>query len=163
MTIEQVYTSAEYDISIHTPTKGVTKKRTVRPNTLRFQSTLPRREWRISNGLCDGFYAIFQSTLPRREWLKFYDVKAKANEISIHTPTKGVTFRCIVLHTIFVISIHTPTKGVTKWSTHVSIKNNDFNPHSHEGSDCFNAGLIVHSCYFNPHSHEGSDHSLMLH
>ena len=34
-----------YIISIHAPTRGAT----------------------ISNGLCDGFYAIFQSTLPREE------------------------------------------------------------------------------------------------
>ena len=77
-----------------------------------FQSTLPRREWH-------GFFTCclcllwFQSTLPRREWLpkwatdrqgKFYfnphshagsdeniSGKLDVTNISIHTPTQGVT------------------------------------------------------------------------
>ena len=35
------------------------------------------------------------------------------NNISIHTPTKGVTLGICPQDRFFVISIHTPTKGVT--------------------------------------------------
>ena len=42
-------------ISIHAPTRGAT----------------------ISNGLCDGFYAIFQSTLPREERQKRLKIACK--------------------------------------------------------------------------------------
>ena len=34
---------------------------------------------------------------------------------------------------------------------------NNFNPHSHEGSDAGKARRTTGSSYFNPHSHEGSD------
>ena len=77
-------------ISIHTPAKGVTTSEKDTWKTIKFQSTLPRREWR---GVCH-FHCL---TLP----------------ISIHTPTKGVTHS--EQHQIwgYQISIHTPTKGVT--------------------------------------------------
>ena len=61
---------------------------------------------------------------------------AKQN-ISIHTPTKGVTSPCYKFAYFSVISIHTPTKGVTSCAVCVAFKSFYFNPHSHEGSDCF--------------------------
>ena len=57
----------------------------------------------------------------------------------------------------YEISIHTPTRGVTKDKPFSVLKISDFNPHSHEGSD-YTAGRYHKSGkYFNPHSHEGSD------
>ena len=77
----------------------------------------------------------FQSTLPQREWQAVGGGKPYVINISIHTPTKGVTFsspcrqspctnfnphshkgsdnnrKRVSLHQL--ISIHTPTKGVT--------------------------------------------------
>ena len=35
--------------------------------------------------------------------------------------------------------------------------NKNFNPRSHEGSDCGGSNEESHYCYFNPRSHEGSD------
>ena len=55
-----------------------------------------------------------------------------------------------------IISIHTPTRGVTKWQK-IIIKDSDFNPHSHEGSDVDKDTNSVVGIHFNPHSHEGSD------
>ena len=56
------------DISIHTPTKGVTRPKTHPLGTLiKFQSTLPRREWHFRS-IPVFFLFGFQSTLPRREW-----------------------------------------------------------------------------------------------
>ena len=78
------------------------------------------------------------------------------------------------------ISIHTPTKGATCLNIYKPRKDVNFNPHSHEGSDCrsrtrptmitvfqstlprrerptvHDTVICIHS-YFNPHSHEGSD------
>ena len=34
-------------------------------------------------------------------------------EVSIHTPTKGVTFGLASIFMLAKVSIHTPTKGVT--------------------------------------------------
>ena len=37
----------------------------------------------------------------------------KTSKVSIHTPTKGVTFFSGDAEILFSVSIHTPTKGVT--------------------------------------------------
>ena len=55
------------------------------------------------------------------------------------------------------ISIHTPTKGVTDRTGTCRNRNHNFNPHSHEGSDHGSFIFSQHWKYFNPHSHEGSD------
>ena len=55
------------------------------------------------------------------------------------------------------ISIHTPTKGVTTVTTDIYPTFFNFNPHSHEGSDGCSGQQFYFCEYFNPHSHEGSD------
>ena len=55
--------------------------------------------------------------------------------ISIHTPTKGVTQVQMLPCRLHSISIHTPTKGVTLLDLWQGAYIYDFNPHSHEGSD----------------------------
>ena len=100
--------------------------------------------------------------------------------ISIHTPTKGVTVCTFCKSKSLAISIHTPTKGVTILSKYLLFPVWYFNPHSHEGSDFVlpPVAFMFHvfqstlprrewqkrhnndrlcSIYFNPHSHEGSD------
>ena len=80
------------------------------------------------------------------------------------------------------ISIHAPTRGATKTGgficfsksfqstlprgeRHVTLKVlillvQDFNPRSHEGSDCKRRMAPKWNWYFNPRSHEGSDLSM---
>ena len=55
--------------------------------------------------------------------------------ISIHTPTRGVTDRINGLLMVGGISIHTPTRGVTSKGVLFGNEHTDFNPHSHKGSD----------------------------
>ena len=55
------------------------------------------------------------------------------------------------------ISIHTPTKGATLTSRFRRYHRLNFNPHSHEGSDSVTSGINPPIVDFNPHSHEGSD------
>ena len=143
------------DVSIHTPTKGVT--------SLNFQAM---------------YFLMFQSTHPRRVWLLDGSHYWNSCNVSIHTPTKGVTKVCNLFVTTFLcfnphthegcdaltygyapryaVSIHTPTKGVTTaafggapfrlfQSTHprrvwLTIAKqlqqlSSFNPHTHEGCD----------------------------
>ena len=59
------------------------------------------------------FMLKFQSTHPRRVWLISTDKQFGMAKVSIHTPTKGVTFR-------------------RSKSSFVAIR---FNPHTHEGCD----------------------------
>ena len=121
-----------------------------------FQSTLPRREWQISQ-LSVIVVWRFQSTLPRREWRTERCRMDKGSEISIHTPTKGVTKLIYKPLLISGISIHTPTKGVTLFRRTLLFQSDDFNPHSHEGSDSTKSRDFSTLNDFNPHSHEGSD------
>ncbi len=68
-------------------------------------------------------------------------LKYKFNmEISIHTPTQGVTDKAKKAADAFVISIHTPTQGVTLSNLVLSRTFYHFNPHSHAGSDSFRLG-----------------------
>ena len=100
-------------------------------------------------------------------------------EVSIHTPTKGVTVCTESQWAESVVSIHTPTKGVTTstvncsaaiplfQSTHprrvwhvaavVAVAATCFNPHTHEGCDMTRPTLLNRQTSFNPHTHEGCD------
>ena len=99
-----------------------------------FQSTLPRGE--RPPGVCSAVSPqIFQSTLPRGER------------------------RCITMimseYTKFQSTL---PRGERPWTTMVGATITlDFNPRSHEGSDCTRTGQQHSSFYFNPRSHEGSD------
>ena len=57
---------------------------------------------------------IFQSTLPQRE-RQADEGFNKANQISIHAPTKGATKQGEQLSLLTEISIHAPTKGATEY------------------------------------------------
>ena len=124
----------------------------------RFQSTHPRRVW-PSHPRAASSWGLFQSTHPRRVWLlgvcglhckvcfnphthEGCDVDVptivKMVHVSIHTPTKGVTYDSSFYSVLFkfqsthprrvwlevgvnlfvreIVSIHTPTKGVTRYT-----------------------------------------------
>ena len=99
-------------ISIHTPTKGVT----------RFSS----QAW-LGSQISIHTPTKGVTNLQRCIFLQF--------KISIHTPTKGVTRSSSQAWQDLQISIHTPTKGVTFLGRQLRTMNTYFNPHSHEGSD----------------------------
>ena len=58
--------------------------------TVKFQSTLPRRERQFFGVIVHGI-SVFQSTLPRRERLFNADENRADILISIHAPAKGAT------------------------------------------------------------------------
>ena len=55
--------------------------------------------------------------------------------VSIHTPTKGVTWCQLCRDWLCYVSIHTPTKGVTYSAYRIFLDPQSFNPHTHEGCD----------------------------
>jgi len=59
----------------------------------------------------------------------------RLQDISIRTPTRGVTSKVLVFLELFVISIHTPTRGVTYHDGGDNDRISDFNPHTHAGCD----------------------------
>ena len=77
--------------------------------------------------------------------------------VSIHTPTKGVTWQRSRSRVKNCVSIHTPTKGVTNLIGCRLDGFPRFNPHTHEGCDSSQCSTLTTSLSFNPHTHEGCD------
>ena len=55
------------------------------------------------------------------------------------------------------VSIHTPTKGVTFYTPLGKLHKAGFNPHTHEGCDLAEVPSFRCLKSFNPHTHEGCD------
>ena len=87
----------------------------------------------------------------------------KVFDVSIHTPTKGVTLLFHKKIWIFTVSIHTPTKGVTPCTVAAWANVCCFNPHTHEGCDLMSQRLLCCAMSFNPHTHEGCDYLDLSH
>ena len=100
-------------VSIHTPTQGVTTIYRVLPYNPRVSIHTPTQGvtyWykrRHDKGK-------FQSTHPRRVWHFLRLEKYGTTLVSIHTPTQGVTGQWGLVGSFFEVSIHTPTQGVTE-------------------------------------------------
>ena len=146
-------------VSIHTPTKGVT--RYVRPNhrelpcfnphthegcdftklrvlsiTKRFQSTHPRRVWHCKGSFAPVFYSFNPHTHEGCDL--WYQLGQDSN-------------RCFNPHTHegCDIALHIIRHVLTS-----------FNPHTHEGCDKSLLCVLLLHCSFNPHTHEGCDYTL---
>ena len=76
--------------------------------------------------------------------------------ISIHAPVKGATGCGVRITQNGVISIHAPVKGATGTST-CTLRLQNFNPRSREGSDYASITPSAIVQHFNPRSREGSD------
>ena len=70
--------------------------------------------------------------------------------------TKGRRFQ----HRYIGVSIHTPTKGVTYSNQLPDRHVRGFNPHTHEGCDLILSSWLILLACFNPHTHEGCDKSV---
>ena len=148
-------------VSIHTPTKGVTSK---------LSRTSPNSQVSIhtpTKGVTEGRLWGTQQTF-----------------VSIHTPTKGVTDQVRVIGADLCVSIHTPTKGVTLtkrclrfvlmfqsthprrvWLSTLRLElhiPSCFNPHTHEGCDLVLSQTQGNKKSFNPHTHEGCDRAVLF-
>ena len=99
--------------------------------------------------------------------------------ISIHTPTRGVTYNRYIeqegaedfnphshkgsdnsFHAEFSAKLHFNPHSHKGSDNHITTNDNrrvDFNPHSHKGSDRLLLHKSLYVCNFNPHSHKGSD------
>ena len=141
-----------------------------------FQSTHPRRVWRVE-GNSPSIITWFQSTHPRRVWLiafqPFYElIKFQSThprrvwqsknriilweDVSIHTPTQGVTLRKSI-HLFSEAFQSTHPRRVWHNSGGITIMDLGFNPHTHAGCDQALRFRIIHYVRFNPHTHAGCD------
>ena len=120
-----------------------------------FQSTHPRRVW---PPLSLKFFMrfTFQSTHPRRVWPWRIPIHLGAHGFNPHTH-EGCDDRVYDVKNPRTVSIHTPTKGVTFRFQYHQQHQNRFNPHTHEGCDPRESHRQLLSPCFNPHTHEGCD------
>ena len=101
------------EVSIHTPTQGVTQAPAISPAASQ----------------------QFQSTHPRRVWPSSFSISLCVIIVSIHTPTQGVTAVGYFDLISSKVSIHTPTQGVTTVLLCLLFSIPGFNPHTHAGCD----------------------------
>ena len=143
------------DVSIHTPTQGVTSDMFGLAERMLFQSTHPRRVWRSSAIWPKSCWIRFQSTHPRRVWLILIfsvvlngsfnphthagcDIRATEYlqrwKVSIHTPTQGVTSKCLPsIYSYKFQSTHPRRVWRIIWLVLLVLPR--FNPHTHAGCD----------------------------
>ena len=166
------------DVSIHTPTKGVTMCSTFtgftslcfNPHThegcdlisiakvrlfREFQSTHPRRVWPLQPMLSPS-RQVFQSTHPRRVWRKIRVQKPKNESFNPHTH-EGCDFKLIEKMSDYHTFQSTHPRRVWLFLCSGFTEPNSFNPHTHEGCDIVLALVVFMMIGFNPHTHEGCD------
>ena len=78
-------------------------------------------------------------------------------DISIHAPTRGATHPRMQGIDQKEFQSTLPRGERLSRSLVVLYELLDFNPRSHEGSDCARRAVVSLMVYFNPRSHEGSD------
>ena len=98
-------------VSINTPTKGVTLIFSSICMRSEFQSTHPRRVWLGQTLLCIQLH-LFQSTHPRRVWHSVAQYRSQQLCFNPHTH-EGCDRNDEPISGVHQVSIHTPTKGVT--------------------------------------------------
>ena len=125
-----------FDVSIHTPTQGVT-----------------------AAVLAIFIVLSFQSTHPRRVWLKFSSLETVPSIVSIHTPTQGVTIGNPNGTLMEYMFQSTHPRRVWLWSIWVFNYIVSFNPHTHAGCDSVQQREQPILQGFNPHTHAGCDTS----
>ena len=77
-------------ISIHAPTRGATRSSRQQTTPIRFQSTLPREERRVTLAAC-CFKVIISIHAPTRGATLLRNQHTQQKCISIHAPTRGAT------------------------------------------------------------------------
>ena len=85
------------------------------------------------------------------------------DSVSIHTPIQGVTRFIYRFFMKWLVSIHTPIQGVTLSPLWVSSNCWCFNPHTHTGCDTIQIAILTKFISFNPHTHTGCDYQYVYH
>ena len=137
-------------ISIHAPTKGATLLLPPALLLQAFQSTLPRRERPFTSG---NPFKLTNFNPRSHEGSDSWKLISSGDPaISIHAPTKGATETTLSTLRLSVISIHAPTKGATRYRPVSRECQCNFNPRSHEGSDCGLFFISSRSCSISIHA-----------
>ena len=109
----------------------------------------------FSSIFCE-FHGMFQSTHPRRVWQSLMYCPCFFQGFNPHTHA-GCDYIKVFQLRQYNVSIHTPTQGVT--CTHICQRwfQLGFNPHTHAGCDFPFSPMNTYKNSFNPHTHAGCD------
>ena len=99
-----------------------------------FQSTHLHEVWPVNDAL-ETCKLLFQSTHLHEVWLSYPEYVVVTGNVSIHTPTWGVTSISLPSSLPAVVSIHTPTWGVTSGTLDHRGAIRSFNPHTYMRCD----------------------------
>ena len=99
-----------------------------------FQSTHLHEVWPLTRRRSPKHFE-FQSTHLHEVWRHSADFGKTFNEVSIHTPTWGVTVTSAARTFNMKVSIHTPTWGVTRQHDTYPHAWRGFNPHTYMRCD----------------------------
>ena len=123
-------TDQAVQVSIHTPTWGVTSANFVLAENILFQSTHLHEVW-LCSGFADSLIWEFQSTHLHEVWPSKYPKFVPTYRFNPHTYMRCDVDDPTVLSTRFV-SIHTPTWGVTDPATSLALDVVFQSTHLHE-------------------------------
>ena len=143
-------------ISIHAPTRGATLAAEASDATPRISIHAPTRGATVVVLPLVLNVFLFQSTLPREERQILEGIEISYAEISIHAPTRGATEGFLDdLNKIQFQSTLPREERPDVADIEEQLRN--FNPRSHERSDPADSYQIHYCQHFNPRSHERSD------
>ena len=131
---ECVELGSNLTISIHTPTRGVTDNGKQEGIYMQFQSTLPQGEWRLHGSLHQFFWNFNPHSHKGSDRIDLLRHLSHLFHFNPHSH-KGSDQRGCCCRYFDNISIHTPTRGVTQFLNRTRKRQINFNPHSHKGSD----------------------------
>ena len=175
--VNNVICTCVCEVSIHTPTWGVTTRAIVSKAMAQFQSTHLHEVWRLRDikiklylcfnphtyMRCDVSFIVlncpFRVSIHTPTWgvTKWCYTHSGRLKVSIHTPTWGVTASDPNWWRVYGVSIHTPTWGVTHsdWRQPCTIY--CFNPHTYMRCDLTPAITPPSTTSFNPHTYMRCD------
>ena len=124
-----------FDVSIHTPTQGVTKPNRWKEHRKKVSIHTPTQGVTSSSNIT--LLRVCFNPHTHAGCDKSVLRPKGRSTVSIHTPTQGVTLLFLLFWQLQTVSIHTPTQGVTSRCPRCSRITFSFNPHTHAGCDPF--------------------------
>ncbi len=149
-----------FDVSIHTPTQGVTQRAMLYAIPIQVSIHTPTQgvtiDWHPLQYGCQ-----FQSTHPRRVWLIGFIKPHEIQRFQSTHPRRVWLWWCVMAHHVFEFQSTHPRRvwlyiQLCLW---LWIR---FNPHTHAGCDWEAEDYHQHYYGFNPHTHAGCDTDIWL-
>ena len=142
-----------FDVSIHTPTWGVTYQQNQSKQLCRFQSTHLHEVWQ-EGAVQDSIVDVFQSTHLHEVWHIWSVANGLYHAVSIHTPTWGVTKQALAIAQEAEKFQSTHLHEVWRRSRYTNDQKSCFNPHTYMRCDIGATQSLREVVFQSTHLHE---------